>query len=144
MNNNEENFDINIEKNEQLQQMSLFTVKEIEMHWKGSREMPELSIVGKVLDRGRKFKERTGDYSLRGKISFSCCSWLFIKVPFFQETSPALKNFWLRACYPYLINWNMKNQWDFILDLMKLFYILYFLLKIYFNCGSNSLAFFHF
>ena len=36
----------------------------------------------------------------------------------------------------------MKNQCDFILDLMKLFYILYFSLKIYFNCGSNSLAFF--
>ena len=32
VNNNEKNIDINIEKNEQLQLMSLFTVKEIEMH----------------------------------------------------------------------------------------------------------------
>ena len=32
-----------------------------------------------------------------GKNSFSCCTWLFIKVPKFQENSPALKNFWLRV-----------------------------------------------
>ena len=38
----------------------------------------------------------------------------------------------------------MKNQWDFIADLMKLFYTLYFSVKKYFNCGGNSLDFFHF
>ena len=38
----------------------------------------------------------------------------------------------------------MKNQWDFIPDLMKLFYTLYFSFKIYFNYGGNSLAFFDF
>ena len=31
----------------------------------------------------------------------------------------------------------MKNQWDSIPNLMKLFYTLYFSLKIYFNCGGN-------
>ena len=38
----------------------------------------------------------------------------------------------------------MNNQWDFIPDLIKVFYNFYFSLKIYFNCGGNSLAFFHF
>ena len=33
-----------------------------------------------------------------GKNSFSCCTWLFIKVPKFQENSPALKNWCLHAC----------------------------------------------
>ena len=26
-------------------------------------------------------RNKTGDFSLRGKISFSCCTWLFTKVP---------------------------------------------------------------
>ena len=56
VNNNEKNIDINIEKNEQLQLMSLFTVKEIEMHWKLGRKMPGLSIIGKTLDHSRKCK----------------------------------------------------------------------------------------
>ena len=37
--------------------MSFFTVKEIKMHWKGSRKMPGLPLTVKVLDRCRKFKE---------------------------------------------------------------------------------------
>ena len=42
-------------------------------------------------------RKKTEDFSLQGKISFSCCTLLFIKVPKFQENSPALKNSWLRA-----------------------------------------------
>ena len=34
-----------------------------------------------------------------------------------------------------------KNQWDFILDLMKLLHFVLFAQNI--NCGSNSLAFFY-
>ena len=37
--------------------MSFFTIKEIKMHWESSREKPGLSIIVKILDRGRKFKE---------------------------------------------------------------------------------------
>ena len=37
--------------------MSFFTIKEIEMHWEGSREMPTLSIIVKNLGCDRKFKE---------------------------------------------------------------------------------------
>ena len=37
--------------------MSFFTIKETEMHWESSREKPGLSIIVKILDRGRKFKE---------------------------------------------------------------------------------------
>ena len=37
--------------------MSFFTIKEIEMHWEGSRKMPRLSIIVKTLDFGRKFKK---------------------------------------------------------------------------------------
>ena len=38
--------------------MSFFAVKEIEMHWESSQKIPELSIIVKTLDRGRKFKEK--------------------------------------------------------------------------------------
>ena len=40
-------------------------------------------------------------------------------------------------------NGTMKNQWNLIPDLIKLFYTLYFSLKIYFNFGKSfgSLSF---
>ena len=39
--------------------MSFFTIKEIEMHWEGSRKMLRLSIIVKNLDYDRKFQERS-------------------------------------------------------------------------------------
>ena len=40
--------------------------------------------------------EKAGDFFLRD-LPFFCCTWLFIKVPYFQENSPASKNSWLRV-----------------------------------------------
>ena len=68
----------------------------------------------------------------------------FSKIFLFRLLSSTIKRDYLKSNCPYLVYWTMKNQWDFIPDLMKLFYTLYFSLKIYFNCVGNSLAFFHF
>ena len=58
VNNIDENIDINIKKEWKIRinNISFFTIKEIEMHWESSRKMPGLSIIVKTLDRGRKFK----------------------------------------------------------------------------------------
>ena len=37
--------------------MSVFTIKEIEMHRESNRKIPGLPIIVKNLDRGRKFKK---------------------------------------------------------------------------------------
>ena len=38
--------------------MSLFAIKETEMHWESSRKIPGLSIIVKTLNHGRNFKEK--------------------------------------------------------------------------------------
>ena len=43
-----------------------------------------------------------------------------------------------------LVYWTMKNQWNFIPDLMKLFSTLYFSFKIYLSYCGNSFTFFLF
>ena len=48
--------------------------------------------------------EKTRDFYLWG-LSFSCCRWLFIEVPKFQENSPALENSWLHDCQYHIFHY---------------------------------------
>ena len=43
---------------------------------------------------------------------------MFIKVPWFQENSPALKNFWLRACFSYIFSIKLEILLDIPIDLI--------------------------
>ena len=55
---------------------------------------------------------KNGDFSLMS-LSFSCCRWLFIEVPLFQENSSALKNSWL---------WSWVDIMSLALESLQIFF----------------------
>ena len=61
----------------------------------------------------KSFQAKKPDIFSRRDRSFSCCRWMFIKLPWFQKNSSALKSSWLRACLGLFIL-KKTQEWGFL------------------------------